>query len=190
MAGSLKWDETEKTVRVPLGQEKAETEFRFTNVSGKPVKIEAVRTSCGCLTSEMPKQPYQPGASGGIKVVFTVGKMRGKQQKLLIVKAADSFDLLKLTAEIEDPVKMSKGRLNWKVGAPAESQAFEITLSEGTIDHIASAGDGFEASLEKDGKNGRVTVKPRRTDIPGKTSLLIQVSDPAPRLISVPLAVE
>jgi len=44
--------------------------FPFKNVSGEPILIENVRTSCGCTASEWSIEPIAPDSLGQIDIVF------------------------------------------------------------------------------------------------------------------------
>lgn len=45
-------------------------DFRFVNASSEPVVIMKVLSSCGCTTSEFPRQPVMPDGEGYIRVTF------------------------------------------------------------------------------------------------------------------------
>ncbi len=44
--------------------------FTFKNISGKPVVINNILSSCGCTTPVWPKKPIMPGESGKIEVTY------------------------------------------------------------------------------------------------------------------------
>lgn len=45
-------------------------EFKFTNVSNKPLIIQNAQPSCGCTTPEWTKSPVLPGKEGVIKATY------------------------------------------------------------------------------------------------------------------------
>lgn len=45
--------------------------FTFTNISGKPIVINNVISSCGCTTTEWTKEPVKAGADGRISAVYS-----------------------------------------------------------------------------------------------------------------------
>ena len=44
--------------------------FTLTNTGNKPLVIEAVNTSCGCITVEYPKEPVRPGSHATLLVIY------------------------------------------------------------------------------------------------------------------------
>ncbi len=44
--------------------------FRFSNAGSEPLKIDRIKTSCGCTASSTEKDLIQPGEEGEIKVVY------------------------------------------------------------------------------------------------------------------------
>ena len=48
-------------------------EFAFTNAGPAPVTIDAVRTNCGCTTTQLAQRTYAPGESGSIRAEFAYG---------------------------------------------------------------------------------------------------------------------
>lgn len=62
-----------------------EYEFKFTNVSGKPVIIENALASCGCTTPTWPQQPIMNGKTGTIKAGFNAAAP-GPFDKTITVK--------------------------------------------------------------------------------------------------------
>lgn len=68
---SLKFE----TLEIDLGTVSEEGEspvalFRFTNVSGKPVVITNVATSCGCTVAEYTTEPLAAGKGGFVKLTY------------------------------------------------------------------------------------------------------------------------
>ncbi len=60
-------------------------DFKFRNVSDKPVSIKKVKTSCGCTSPDWPKKPIKPDETGKIKVVFSPSSQKGYFQKEITV---------------------------------------------------------------------------------------------------------
>lgn len=64
-------------------------EFKFTNVGKEPLIISDVKSSCGCLVPEWPKEPIKPGASSKIKARYDTQRV-GNFEKTLTVNSNDS----------------------------------------------------------------------------------------------------
>jgi len=50
-----------RDLRQVMPQKVHRAEYAFTNRSSDPIEIRDVRTSCGCLTDQMPEKSVQPG---------------------------------------------------------------------------------------------------------------------------------
>ncbi|MBI4027385.1 MAG: DUF1573 domain-containing protein, partial [Verrucomicrobia bacterium] len=59
--------------------------FAFKNAGNYPVKILSVQSNCGCTTTKLDKNLYEPGESGQIVATFTIGQRIGFQQKDILV---------------------------------------------------------------------------------------------------------
>ena len=55
--------------KIDFGSE-AVCEFRFSNISNKRLIINKVKADCGCTTPDWPKEPFEPGMGGVIKVKY------------------------------------------------------------------------------------------------------------------------
>lgn len=61
-------------------------EFLFTNSGNKPLIIEDVQSSCGCVIATKPQDPIFPGAKGVIGVTYDTQR-RGPFTKTVTVKS-------------------------------------------------------------------------------------------------------
>jgi hypothetical protein len=61
-------------------------QFKFTNEGGQTLNIYEVKPSCGCTTTELPKNIFAPGEEGAIELVFHP-KGYGPQTKTITVKS-------------------------------------------------------------------------------------------------------
>ena len=84
-----------------FGKIKADTDnnttFIVTNTGSNPLVIDGVKPSCGCTTSQKPKNPIMPGESDEIKVVFHPKENQLEDQKKTVrVTANTTPDLVVL----------------------------------------------------------------------------------------------
>lgn len=54
---------------IPMG-EKREYEFVFHNIGNKPLVIQEVNTTCGCIREHHTVRPVMPGRSGSITAIY------------------------------------------------------------------------------------------------------------------------
>jgi hypothetical protein len=72
------------------GQESEVTHnFVFKNVGNSPLKIEGLRTSCGCTAALLSEDTIAPGKTGIIHATFKTQKYEGKQKKFIYVESND-----------------------------------------------------------------------------------------------------
>ncbi len=74
----LVWEQPSITLTGQPGQRVLSTAFHFRNTSAHPVTILALEPSCRCLNADVAKPVWQPGESGEVRAVFTVGPQTGK----------------------------------------------------------------------------------------------------------------
>ena len=79
-------------------------DFKFTNTGDRDLKINKVRSSCGCTIPKKPDSLIAPGVSDLIKVKYDTERI-GIINKTIIVNsnAANGTVILKITGEILDP---------------------------------------------------------------------------------------
>ncbi len=59
--------------------------FKFKNTGNRNLLLLYHKTTCGCTVPEFSKDPYKPGATGSIKVVFdSKGKKMSQNKKVKI----------------------------------------------------------------------------------------------------------
>jgi len=81
--------------------------FEFVNTGSIPLIVKRVATSCDCATSDWPKEPVVPGATGAIKVVFNPKNRPGAIDKTITVysNALTSTVVLQLKGNVSEPPK-------------------------------------------------------------------------------------
>lgn len=59
-------------------------DFRFRNDSPQPVRIELVRTDCGCTAAKYTETSVQPGDTGVVSIVFDAAQGGIFRKKILV----------------------------------------------------------------------------------------------------------
>jgi hypothetical protein len=93
--------------------------FRFTNQGGQDLRIESVKTSCGCTAAVISSEVIGPGQEGTISATFDTTRFSGEKAKSVSVYSNDpslSVTTLTLqgeiTVEVEiDPPQLYLGRV-------------------------------------------------------------------------------
>lgn len=105
-AHALEWEATSVERTPAPGAEIIRVQYRFRNVSGKTVNITGITTSCGCTEANVDDTAIRAGASGAVKVLFTVGQRTGTQRKSIYVQT----DERAAPSELELVVKLPAER--------------------------------------------------------------------------------
>ena len=189
-AGGLAWERTTIEVEAKAADKTVTVDFAFRNPTDHSVDIRKVRTSCGCTVAASAKNTYGAGENGNVKVVFTAGGLKGKQEKSILVETSEqkTADILTLRVNLPDRVKIDKEMLSWNIGDPLESQSFQVSvIALGTAKVVAanSLDSGFQTDLKelKTGGEYKIIVTPVTTESPVQGTIRLEVSDPAPRAI-------
>ena len=61
--------------------ESISTDFLIKNIGNAPLLVRSVKGSCGCTVAEWPKELIEVGESAKIKVTFSSGTKKGRQNK-------------------------------------------------------------------------------------------------------------
>ena len=103
--GVIAWDAESKTVDATNGQDLAEFDFSFTNISPNPVTILEGHGSCSCTTVELPQTPWVIPAAGTGDFIVSInlaGKV-GSIFKYAIIKTDKGTKNLMLRVNIQPP---------------------------------------------------------------------------------------
>lgn len=76
--------------------------FRFTNTGNKPLWISGVRSGCGCMVGDYPREPVNPGESASVAVVFNSAGRQGFQSETIRIlsNAQESVTTLRIKTQV------------------------------------------------------------------------------------------
>lgn len=189
----LEWEQTEIEINANPGDKQAKVSYEFTNTGDAPVTIREINTSCSCTIAADARGVYESGKRGEIDVIFDFGKRKGKQKESVLVQTQDGNSVLTLKVNLAESIHISKKKLTWMVGDPIEAQTFEIALTDSTVQvkSAKSVTDKFKTTLEEvqSGKTYRVQVSPVSTEQPVGGTIKLEIEDPLPRSIYIPVRV-
>jgi len=184
--GQLAWSTTEQTFNSKQQDKEVVAKYKFTNTGAKPIKIENVRTSCGCTTAALSKTDYAPGESGEIEAKFTFSGRTGKQEKaIMVTTSADpqAPTVLKLHVNIQEPIKIEPEFVLWQVGETADPKDIHIAIAEDApvkIVSVTSDNPAMKVKLTevKPGKEYEARVTPDSVAQPAAATLIIRTDYP------------
>jgi hypothetical protein len=115
--------------------------FGFKNEGRRPLRLVAVRASCGCTTPEYSREPVAPGETGFIKVAYDSNGRPGIIDKDVTVQT--DGDPVFVTLLIKGAV------MNDKIKGPQLTQLGNLLFNEGTINAgSVKIGSSFSHSVE------------------------------------------
>jgi len=182
----LEWETREQTFHAKASEKQVVAKYRFTNSGAQPVKIENVKTSCGCTTAGLKKTEYSPGESGEIEARFDFGGRTGKQEKGIAVSIAGEPlpTILRLVVDIEEPLKMQPQFVIWKIGDKPKAQIIRLTVADDVPAKVLSVESDnpmikAELTPSENGKSYEVQITPSDTVRPASATLIIRTDYPA-----------
>jgi hypothetical protein len=184
--GQLTWGATEQTFNSKPQDKEVVAKYKFTNTGAKPIKIENVRTSCGCTTAALTKTDYAPGESGEIEAKFTFSGRTGRQEKAIMVTDSvvpEKPTILKLHVYIEETVRIEPDIVLWRVGEQPETKAIHIAIAEdASVKIVAVTSDNPVLKVKltelKPGKEYEAQITPESVAQPAAATLVIQTNYP------------
>jgi hypothetical protein len=184
--GQLAWETTEQTFNSKPEDKEVVAKYKFTNTGAKTVKIENVRTSCGCTTTALNKTDYAPGESGEIAAKFTFSGRTGRQEKTIIVTTSavpEKPTMLKLHVYIQEMVKVEPEVVFWQVGEQPAPKVIHIAIAEDAAAKIVSVTSDnpalkVQVTELKSGKEYEAQITPESASQPVSATLMIRTDYP------------
>ena len=184
--GQLTWENPEQTFNSKPQDESVVAKYRFTNTGKQSLKIENVKTSCGCTTAALTKTEYAPGESGEIEAKFVFSGRTGRQEKAITVStsaAPQQPTILRLVVNIEEPVKIQPEVVLWRVGDQPEPKTIHVAVADDSPTKIVSVtSDNPSVEVQttevKPGKEYEVQVTPANVNQPATATLMIRTDYP------------
>jgi hypothetical protein len=182
----LVFDQPEQSFKAKPEEGSVDAKYRFTNNGKEPVKIENVKTSCGCTTAALKKTDYAPGESGEIDAKFTFGGRVGRQEKVILVSTSQAREnpiALRLVVDIEDQIHIQPELVFWRVGEQPDPKKIEVTVADNAsvkILSVVSDNPLIRAQLSevKPGKEYEIQITPTDVSQKGSATLLILTNYP------------
>lgn len=185
----LDFASTHLTVQADPTQDELPVQFKFQAEGELATEITEVQTTCGCLKAKADKQVYQPGESGVIDCVFSVGSFEGEHIKSIYVITSDKENgriPLKVTVNVPQLFQIEPQVQKWKVGAPAEPKkvSFKVVYKDPIeIVSLSSSREAFTAEFKEieKGRDYEITLTPSDTSKPMLGALSIITNCPIDR---------
>ena len=175
--------------------------FRFTNQGNRDLRVQSVKTSCGCTAAVIAADTIPPGMEGSIQATFDTKRFAGQKAKDIRVHTNDPLSPVttltlqgEITTEVQvQPAQVYLGRL--QRGSPItrtvtvlydQNKTFEITHITNT--HPAISVQAEDARVEgKKGKALQVSVSKTAQRGPLNDTITITTTSPKKPSISIPV---
>ena len=175
--------------------------FRFTNRGNRDLRVQSVKTSCGCTAAVIAADTIPPGREGSIRATFDTKRFAGQKAKDIRVHTNDPLSPVttlrlrgEITTEVQvQPAQVYLGRL--PRGVPTsrtvsvlydQDKTFEITHISN--DHPAIRVQAEDTRVEgKKGKALRVSVSTTAQRGPLNDTITITTTSPKKPTISIPV---
>jgi hypothetical protein len=182
----LAWETTEQTFNSKPQDKEVVAKYKFTNAGPIPIKIQNVRTSCGCTTAALSKTDYAPGESGEIEAKFTFSGRTGRQEKAITVDTTANPQqptILKLHVYIQEIIKIEPEFVHWRVGELPDPKSIHIAIADDAsakIVSVTSDNPALKVKLTevKPGKEYEAQITPDSVAQPAVATLMIRTDYP------------
>ena len=151
--------------------------FKFTNQGSRDLRIESVKTSCGCTAAVISSEVTAPGQEGTISATFDTSKFFGDRVKTVSVHSNDPLQpvtTLTLQGAIAvevtiEPAQLYLGRVRRGADATHTIELLHDASKPITITEVTVASPLVSLrseDLEKNGKKGKKLFVTLRKDAP------------------------
>lgn len=135
--------------------EHVKVDFKFTNVTDQPVKIEGVKASCGCTAAKPDKEVYEPGESGVIRADFNTANRTGRQVKSITITTDYTrapTSILRIQGDIVSDVYLKTRVLNFGdvregVGKKMPVELYDLTEDGIEIESVRLSVRGLDSRV-------------------------------------------
>jgi hypothetical protein len=186
-APRIEFDELTFNFGTMYQQEEVSHAFAFRNTGNATLKIEKVRSSCGCTAAMPDKRELAPGEAATLKVTFRSGSMRDRVVKRVYVDSNDPAQArvnLTVTGEIKVEVEVNPrgvylGRL--KIGETLERSVEIVPVDAEDFKILGVSADhpdvrvGKPVPLGKDRPGYRLSVRFGPVEEAGRISAKVTV---------------
>lgn len=188
----LQVESPKSEVTVPLGARQIDTTFTLRNTGSSVVNLQRIEANCPCVSTKSDTMVLLPGEKATLTAEFEIGDRQGSQRKRIVVYSDDPKDsviTLRWNVEVPRTAKIQPGFLLWSAGSKPEAKTVSVeSLLPETKLNIPKSELPYKASLTAaGGKAWNIEVIPDRTDVPGISSLPLQLTLPDGSQISLKL---
>lgn len=183
LAYELAWNQTEAKLELKPDEMEAKAEFVVTNKGEETVRIDRIKTSCGCTGSILDKKSIGPGESTTIIGTFKKGNRSGlnhNQLQVFLKDQAEPVETLHMIVQVPRLIDAKPSIVYWNKHSEKTERKVQIKLDERYLTEISSIEYDrklFTVTEEKD-PSGHVyrvlTILPKSFDKQLRQTILIK----------------
>ncbi len=185
----LQWDSRELEFSPGVMDTNVVARYTFRNAGGYAVTVSHIRTSCGCTTTSLAKNTYEPGEKGELVVRFEIGQRTGEQAKEVMVMTNDpreSVAMLKMKVHLPEIVKIQPPFVFWDLGEEPTAKSIHVQIVLSTnVNLLAVESDNpkFHPNWKviTPGREYEVAIKPESTTQPQMATFNLKTDFPKER---------
>lgn len=151
--------------------------FRFTNQGGQDLRVESVKTSCGCTAAVISEEVIPPGKEGTISATFDTTHFSGEKAKNISVYSNDPLQpvtTLTLQGEVAvevtaDPAQLYLGRLRRGEEVTRSADVLYDAQKSIAIVKVENSHPSLSVQAEdfsREGKKGKKLIVTLKKDAP------------------------
>lgn len=172
-AVQISWDTKERRISMDPMQKEARASYTLTNNGDAAIRIERIKTNCGCTGSIVDNKLVQPGETAEIIGTFSKGKRDGTNRNKLdvfIEGMSEPVASLSMIVEIPTLVEMKPRIVYWNQQTAKAPQTISVSFDQTyglTFDKLAYDPElltiEINRDLESEGKL-TLTITPKSYD--------------------------
>lgn len=141
LAYELEWNQTEAKIELKPNEKEAKAEFVVTNKGEETVRIDHIKTSCGCTGSILDKKNIGPGESTTIIATFKKGNRSGlnhNQLQIFLKDQAEPAEILHMIVQVPRLINVQPSIVYWSRHSEKTERKVQIKLDERYLNEIGS----------------------------------------------------
>lgn len=158
--GQLTWTAKSASAKVFSDAGTAITDFSFKNAGKYNIRLLEIQPDCHCTAASTSASVIEPGKTGSVKVVFSIGDRIGKQLQTIKVITDDpsaESTVLIFEIDIETLANVASRFVYWTRGEKPEPKTTNILLRQDkgvSLEGVDPGGNAFSVRIIR-GTNGK-----------------------------------
>lgn len=140
-ANELEWDQTKIEIELKPGETEAKAKFLVTNKGKKPIRIDRIKTSCGCTGSILDQKDVEPGESATIIGTFKKGNRQGlnhNQLQVFLEGQNRPVETLHMLVKVPQLIQINPHIVYWNRSSSKTARPVKVKLDKRYLSKISN----------------------------------------------------